>query len=306
MQNFIFPNSPRWLASNIHYLTVMGSHAYGVATDDSDFDIYGICVPPKSILVPHLEGYIVGLDKNIPTFNQYQEKINDTDHSIYSVLKYFSLLSDGNANILDSIFVPVHCIKHITQAFTVVREHRHLFLSKQCFEKFRGYAFSQKSKINNRKNSDEWKALEDFDKQHNLPESYSLQDALNNRFDLPKPSNRLQIRLYEEGLAVTNRFENIKIFGYDTKFAYHVCRLLLECEEILTDYDLTLNKNVEILTEIRSGLWSLNNVDSFFENKLKILEELYRTSTVPNDPAYKAIKSLYKEFVNSVYKDVYN
>ena len=56
---------PRWLSPNICYETVMGSQAYGVSTDSSDFDVYGFCVPPKSLVFPHLAGEIPGFGRQV-------------------------------------------------------------------------------------------------------------------------------------------------------------------------------------------------------------------------------------------------
>ena len=44
---------PPWLASNTLYLATMGSIAYGVAEDTSDFDVYGYCIPPKDQIFPY-------------------------------------------------------------------------------------------------------------------------------------------------------------------------------------------------------------------------------------------------------------
>jgi len=69
---------PSWLADNTMYETVMGSIAYGVSEDHSDFDIYGFCIPPKNDIFPHLRGEILGFGKQIQRFEQFQQHhIND-------------------------------------------------------------------------------------------------------------------------------------------------------------------------------------------------------------------------------------
>ena len=50
-------NKPKWM-SGYSYLTIMGSRAYGSATEDSDYDFYGFVVPPKEIVFPYLAGDI--------------------------------------------------------------------------------------------------------------------------------------------------------------------------------------------------------------------------------------------------------
>ena len=45
---------PRWLPGNVQYETIMGSVAYGVASDTSDVDVYGWAIPMKDDIFPHL------------------------------------------------------------------------------------------------------------------------------------------------------------------------------------------------------------------------------------------------------------
>jgi len=70
-KNLIHP--PKWLIDNTHYLTLMGSLAYGCQTDSSDNDVYGFCIPPKEDIFPHLKGEIFGFGKQKQRFEQYQE-----------------------------------------------------------------------------------------------------------------------------------------------------------------------------------------------------------------------------------------
>ena len=46
---------PRFVPTNTHSETMMGSVAYGVSGDTSDVDVYGFCIPPKDELFPHIE-----------------------------------------------------------------------------------------------------------------------------------------------------------------------------------------------------------------------------------------------------------
>lgn len=55
---------PSWLVSNVLYETIMGSVAFGVSTDTSDFDTVDFCVPPKDMIFPHLAGHIVGFGRS--------------------------------------------------------------------------------------------------------------------------------------------------------------------------------------------------------------------------------------------------
>src|ERR1700753_3003830 len=94
---------PAWLSTNVHYLTMMGSVAYGVSGDTSDIDLYGWCIPTKEIIFPHLAGEIFGFGSQKKRFNQWQEhhvkdpsamqgKGREYDLTVYNVVDYFQLL----------------------------------------------------------------------------------------------------------------------------------------------------------------------------------------------------------------------
>lgn len=84
----------------------------------------------------------------------------------------------------------------------------------------------------------------------------------------------------------------VKEFGHDTKFLYHVVRLIGEVEQILIYGDLDLQKDNERLKAIRRGEMSFEEVKKWFEVKEKSLEELYNTSKLQYSPDEGKIKQL--------------
>lgn len=147
---------PTWLAGNVRYETVMGSNAYGVTTDNSDWDIVGWCVPPKDMVFPHLAGHIQGFGRQQQKFVCFQKHHIHTekrqyDLNCYNIVHYFSLCMDCNPNMIDSLFVPRDCIMHSSIVAEMVREKRHMFLHKGAFHRFKGYAYSQLHKIGKQK-----------------------------------------------------------------------------------------------------------------------------------------------------------
>ena len=87
------------------------------------------------------------------------------------------------------------------------------------------------------------------------------------------------------------RLESIRKYGYDVKFAYHIVRLMLECEQLLGG-DLILDKDNEIYTSIRNGEWKKENIINFFEIKRRELKELRDMSCLPEKPDEKKIKEI--------------
>jgi len=143
---------PSFIPNNIVYLVTMGSHAYGINKKDSDIDLYSICLPPKEIIFPHLNGEIFGFDLQIKRFEQYSQHhimYNKLEYDIvvYNIVKFFRLASDGSPNCIDALFVPANCIRYITETGNMIRENRHLFLSKKLWHTYKGYSFSQKHKM---------------------------------------------------------------------------------------------------------------------------------------------------------------
>ncbi len=94
-------------------------------------------------------------------------------------------------------------------------------------------------------------------------------------------------------LECSSRGLKAKAEGEDWKFLYHVVRLLLECEQILIEGDLDLQRHNEQLKAIRRGEWTLQKIEEFFESKEKQLEEVYNKSeAIPYSPDEKKIKAL--------------
>jgi len=151
---------PKWIIDNTQYLVIMGSQSYGVSTDESDYDFYGFTIPSKEDIFPHLKGYIHGFGENHKGFETYQQHgFEDTssgkpcDFTIYSIVKFFDLCMKNNPNMIDSLFVPDNCIVRYSPIGNLVRENRHLFLHKGCYQRFKSYAYQQLNKIRNKKPS---------------------------------------------------------------------------------------------------------------------------------------------------------
>jgi uncharacterized protein len=245
---------PRFIPTNMHYETIMGSMAYGVASDSSDFDVYGFCIPPKEELFPHLRGEIEGFGTPRKRFNVYQEhhlkdpdalggKGREYDLTVYNIVDYFQLAMKNNPNLIDSLFTPETCVLHITRLGQRVREARRSFLHKGCWQTFKGYAYAQMHKM-----------------------------------DMKVP--------------VGKRKATIDKHGYDIKFAYHVVRLLDEAEQILATGDIDLQRNREQLKSIRRGEWTQEQIRDHFTRKEAELETLYLKSTLRAAPDEGAIRQL--------------
>lgn len=315
--------TPDWLSNAIQYECVMGSIAYGVANDSSDYDIYGFCIPKKTMVFPHLDGEILGFGRQKKRFDQFQQhhiydkdalggRGRNYDFQIFNIIKYFQLLMDNNPNMIDSLFVPEECVLFQTKIGQLVRENRRIFLHKGCYHRLKGYAFQQLSRMKNSQESDEMKAILEFEDKHRIPHETpydDAHDAVDKRY--LNPLERTQyILLWKKGLAKSQRFEKQKIQGLDTKFAYHILRLCDECDQILSTGDLNLQRAKNQMKAIRKGEWSFEQIKNWFAKQEEVLSELYKTSDLQNYPDEEEIKQLLlkclEEYFGSLDKCVVN
>lgn len=250
---------PSWLVSNVLYETIMGSVAFGVSTDTSDFDTVGFCVPPKDMIFPHLAGYIVGFGpqpERLVCYQKHHVMVQDElggkgrvyDLNVYNIVHYFHLCMQNNPNMIASLFTPWDCVLHSTPVANMVRDKRHMFLHKGCWPRFKGYAYNQLRKMKTKK---------------------------------PDPGSK--------------RAKVVEQFGYDVKFAYHLVRLLDEVEQILEEGDLDIRRNRAQLKAIRRGEVSEEDIYQWAAEKEKHLERLYEKSSLPTGPDEPAVKQLLLE-----------
>lgn len=252
-------NCPAWLPLNTQYLTIMGSHAYGVADTSvkdklPDYDVYGWCIPPKEFIFKHLTGHIPGFGPQPPGFDQWQQhhcidpdalggKGQEWDFQVFSIVKMFELCREGNPNMIDSLFTHENCVVHCTKIGRMVRDNRRLFISKEIWARFRGYAFSQMKKMESKN-----------------PEG--------------------------------GRKEIVERFGYDVKFGYHILRLLDEVEQLLETGEMDLQRAREAMKAIRRGEWKLEDLKDWANQKSKQLDIAYTNSTLPAKADIAKLKEL--------------
>jgi hypothetical protein len=101
--------------------------------------------------------------------------------------------------------------------------------------------------------------------------------------------HKLQTKQPELG---SKRAELVERHGLDTKFAYHVVRLLNEAEQVLLEGDLDLLRNREQLKSIRRGEWTAAQILDYFERKRVDLENIRARSPLPARPNEEAIRDL--------------
>lgn len=244
--------------AGLQYLTLMGSRAYGVATEESDYDVYGFFIPPMELLYPYLGGEIEGFGEKVDRIPQWRQDnivnkdaygdILEIDCTVFNITRYFTFLMDNNPNVLESIYTDEEDIIYQSDIAKNIRENREIFLHKGLITKFMGYAMSQ------------LKALS---------------------------KNR-------EG----SRVSLIKKYGYDTKNAYCLLRLLEECRQLLTIGEIQIKKMSADLVHVRNGKWQLDEVLKLAEEYKTEIEFREKYNSLPEEPRYQDIRVLLLKSIN--------
>jgi uncharacterized protein len=245
---------PGFLPTNVMYETIMGSVAYGVSTDHSDRDVYGFCIPPKEEIFPHLAGEIPGFGIPRKRFEQFQQThINDE-----------SALSGKGCQWDLSIYSIVRYVSLCMECNPNMIDS--LFTAQDCVLHVTRVGTMIRERRREFLHKGCWPKFKGY--------AYSQLHKMRTKDPI---GTRKAIR--EE-------------FGFDVKFAYHVVRLLDECEQILVEGDIDLRRNREHLKAIRRGEVSEQDIFDWAADKERQLEQQYHSSKLPAGPDEAKIRSL--------------
>lgn len=292
------------------YLTTYGSHAYGTSTPESDVDVRGFAVAPKS----HVQGFAY-------TFEQCERNdCSGLDSVIFDIRKFCKLAANCNPNIIETLFVDGLDVRMMHPAGSLIRTNRDLFLSRKVRATFSGYAMDQLHKIKVHKGyllnppahkptreefglTANMKITPDmmgaFDKMVGSPEWEGVEVAPN-VMELVQREKQFKAaadrwKQYENWKAKRNpkRSQMERDFGYDGKHALHLVRLLRMCREILTGKGVIVKRpDAEELLAIRRGEWKYEDLIEWAEREDAEMHVLYTESTLRKTPDVEKLNSL--------------
>ena len=283
---------------------LVGSRLYGCSREDSDFDIRSIyTLSAKELLNPFKN------EKQITRQNKEEDDV------AYELSFFFCLAAQCNPNILELLFVPEDpkYTYSMHPAFKLVRDNRHLFLSKELFYRFTGY---MKSQIHRLHNHAAW--FKNPPDKHPKREDYFIPSCLTNEYlaqivNFPPEiivdeyrkyidnwrqylEDKKRYQVYQVWLKERNpkRAALEKAYGYDTKFASHAVRLAFETKELLINGNITFPLiNAKDLLDIKNGLWTIEEVLNFADTAYASLEKVMQLSTLPRHADRDKLADLY-------------
>jgi hypothetical protein len=244
------------------------------------------------------------------------------DDELQELRKFLKLAADCNPNIIEFLYVEKGIII-TSEIWEKIRANRHLFLSKKARFTFSGYALAQLRRIKNHRgyllNPKEKPNRKDYGlpEETVIPTEY-MRAIISLKIDWIKDSIRdvvLAEQRYNNDLKDYKAYEKWKVernlkrkemeskFGFDLKHAMHLCRLIRMSKEILKDGIVEVHRHdADELKAIRNGELKYDELINMTENIDKELDDLYKTSKLPNSANHKSISELYKEICRDYYK----
>ena len=123
---------------------IAGSHAYGMATESSDFDARGIfALDAKDYY--HL-GKKVVTNVSDYTRNEKGELKPKSDITFYSLRRFLELMQTANPNILEQLFMPEDCVLYSHVAMDYLIKNKREFVTQAAYDSHVKYAMAQVKK----------------------------------------------------------------------------------------------------------------------------------------------------------------
>ena len=131
-----------WLKDRIVYMCEYGSHAYGTATESSDWDYRGVAIAPIR--------YYTGI------LNNFEQTVFDTvdkdtgrklDVQVWDIRVFARHITQSNPSVLECLFMDESSIHSCHSLFRPFLENRNKFLSKRSVLAFSGYSVGQFHRI---------------------------------------------------------------------------------------------------------------------------------------------------------------
>ncbi len=234
-----------------------GSIAHGMYVPQSDPD----SIDDKDIMaitIPDIS-YYYGL-RNYGSRGTKEIVRNEWDIVVYELRKYISLLVKSNPNVLALLWMEETDYITITDEGKLLIDNRDMFVTKQAYHSFVGYAHGQAHRMTH---------------------------------------------MAFEGYMGEKRKQLVKKFGYDTKNAAHLIRLLRMGIEYLVEGELYVKrKDATQLLEIKRGEWTLKQVQKESDRLFALAEEAYIRSSLPGKPDMDKVNNLCIEICQSRFKEM--
>jgi hypothetical protein len=225
------------------------------------------------------------------------------------------MLLKNNPTQIEFLFIPEEYTIKVTPQWKMIVENRDIFMSKKVRHTFAGYAHSQLGRIKRHRAyllnpPDHMPTREEFGLPKNprlckehlqaiqaLPVEYlfeGMQEEARNEARYRTAKEAWDDYMGWEKGRNPRRAKLEKDFGYDTKHASHLYRLMEEGKECLLTGNITLPRpEKEVLVAIKWGAYKYDQLMEMVDNFDAEFEKLYEESPLPFGPDRKKANDLY-------------
>lgn len=296
-------------------LAYRGSIAHGMYIPSSD---------PTSIDDVDLMGVVLGKPEHYFGLNQWgsrgtkEYKEHYWDCVYYEIRKMFSLLLQGNPNVLSMLWLRAEDYLILNRFGKAILDAKSLFVGKHVYNAFAGYAHQQLDKMETRDPAE----LRDYlavtaelkkrgqhpnHKGEEIPYPESHDPARGEGLNAAVTSTDAliaRLRHYQKkgenlGYLGDKRKHIVLEHGYDSKNAAHCVRLLRMCKEFLMTGEMTVFRpDAAELLDIKRGRWSLEQVKKHANDLFEEIKIARDRSTLPEKPDYERAEAVLIEILH--------
>lgn len=289
------------LKQQTQLLVIHGSRAYGLNNETSDVDVKGFFIPElKSYFSPFykIEQVVSQIEINDNFFDSLTEDEKEISSKeklegcVFEMSKFINLLRGMNPSVIEILFGREEEIRICTDIGRELIENRNMFLSQKAAFTYSDYACAQIKRIQSHK---KWLLDPKDEKPQRTDDKTEYKEA------------KREHKQFQEWKNNRNpaRAELEKKYGYDTKHAMHLVRLLRTGIEVLETGTLKVyrNEDRDLLLKVRAGEWAFEKLIEWAEEKQKETMDFYNSnkSPLPKQPDEKkiddfAVELFYKHF----------
>lgn len=140
--------SRKTIENNLILLALAGSRSYGTNTSESDWDWRGIMIRPSMRDYLRYEGFEQkDSGWHLETGNLL---FLSEDTVVWDLQKYLKLANKANPNILEALWNTEYRVMHDVGAKLI--QDRYMFLNRNVIKTYKGYAYAQLRKLENKNN----------------------------------------------------------------------------------------------------------------------------------------------------------
>lgn len=276
-----------------------GSKLYGTQLPSSDTDQKFVFLPsPQSLILGQPEKHFQQCTNK--DRNHSRNSKDDFDIEGFSLANYLNFAAEGQTWAMDMLFAPEQFLLQKSSIWETICRGRHLIVSKQI-QPFIGYCRTQMNKYCVK--AERLNAVKTVvEALSSLPRKQLLGDFRDRLPDIPEFTEKNDAHfvccgkkadwnsdvghaflIYSNTLSrYGERAKTAATGNIDWKSVYHAVRVCFEAEELLKTNFITFPRpEAEYLLKIRRDEIPFQEVQELIEEKVILLDELLKTSTLP-------------------------